>query len=189
MSDRFEGVRQMSRAVTGGIAEHLNAPPQRKNLNRASCGTGLLAGGIYFAYSYAHGISLTEAVHGYIGALHWPFEDSWPFYAWGGVMLFSLLWIMTGVRGLRGQPRDTMATFWSLAWIAGAGAALWNGWYLDDSPALNWFLRGAYIMALASSVMSLFLALRGPGLGAMHAVQSHIRSQMKLFRVGRTRRF
>ena len=32
-----------------------------------------------------------------------------------------------------------------------------NGWYFDDMPVVNWFLKGGYIMAVASSVMSLFL--------------------------------
>ena len=66
---------------------------------------------------------------------------------------------------MRGQPRDIMAAFWSLVWIAGAGAALWFGWYLDDFPMVNCFLRGGFIMAIASSLLSLFLALRGPGRG------------------------
>lgn len=190
MTDGFEGVRQLSQTISGGIAEHLNAPPQKKNLNRASWGTGLLAGGIYLACSYVQGLTVTEAVQGYINVLHQPFDDSWPFYAWGAVMLFSLLWIAVGMSGTRGYPRDIMAAFWSLVWIAVTGAALWLGWYVDDSPALNWFLKGGYIMALASSVMCLFLALRGPGnRGAAQAVRTHIFSQMRWFRIGRRRRF
>jgi len=189
MSDRLEGVRQISQAVSGGIAEHINAPPLRKNQNRANWGAGLLAGGVYLAYSYVQGINLKEAIDGYLGALRRPFDDSWPFYAWGAAILFSLLWIMVGVRGTRGQPRDIMVAFWSLVWIAGAGAALWFGWYLDDFPVVNWFLKGGYIMAIASSLLSLFLALRGPGTGAAHAVRTHIFSQARFFRIGRRRTF
>ena len=190
MSDGFDGVRQISQAISGGIAEHLNAPPQKKNLNRASWGAGLLAGGAYLAFSYVHGLPLAAAMQGYISVLRRPFDESWPFYAWGTVMLFSVLWIMVGMRGTRGQPRDTMAAFWSMIWIAVAGAGLWLGWYFDDYPVVNWFLKGGYIMAIASSVMCLFLALRGPGTaGAASAVRSHIFSQMRIFRIGRTRRF
>jgi hypothetical protein len=101
----------------------------------------------------------------------------------------SLLWITVGVRGLRGQPRDIMGAFWAIAWIVVAGLALLNGWYLDDMPFVNWLLQGFYIMAVASSVMSLYLALRGQGTGAVQAVQAHIWSQIKSFRVGRRRNF
>jgi hypothetical protein len=49
MSDGHEGVRQFTQAISQGIAEHVNAPPQRKNQNRAEWGTGLLAGGTFGA--------------------------------------------------------------------------------------------------------------------------------------------
>jgi Ni,Fe-hydrogenase I cytochrome b subunit len=170
------------------MAQHLNAPPLRRNQNRAVWGTLLIAGGTYVGYSYVQGISLDEAVHGYIGVLHRPFDESWPFYAWGAAMLFGLLWVVVGVRGSRG-PRDTMATFWSLAWLAGASAALWNGWYTADYPGLNWFLRGGYIMAIAGALMMFFLVVRGSGRGAAHSVQTHISTTARFFRIGRRRSF
>jgi hypothetical protein len=86
------------------------------------------------------------------------------------VILFGLLWVMVGVRGSRG-PRDTMVAFWSVAWVAGSGAALWYGWYLDDYPVVNWFLKGIYLMLVTSSVMSLYLSLRGTGTGAVRLIQ------------------
>jgi hypothetical protein len=89
MTDSFQGVRQFSQGISQGIADHLNAPPQRRNLNRARWGTGLLAGGAYVAHSYVQDLSLKESVNGYFSVLHRPWDDSWPFYAWGGVMLFS----------------------------------------------------------------------------------------------------
>ena len=100
MSDGHEGVRQFSQAISQGIAEHINAPPQRKNQNRAEWGTGLIAGGTYLAYSYAHGISFAEAVQGYIGVLRRPFDESWPFYVWGAAM--PVLWPAVG-RGRRAR--------------------------------------------------------------------------------------
>ena len=52
MSDGHERVRQFSQAISQGIAEHINAPPLRKNQNRAERGTGLLAGGAYVAHTF-----------------------------------------------------------------------------------------------------------------------------------------
>jgi hypothetical protein len=81
----MRGVRQFSQAISQGIAEHVNAPPLRKNQNRAVWGTGLITGCVYVAYSVQHAnrTSLSELVRVYFGALHQPFDTSWPFYAWG----------------------------------------------------------------------------------------------------------
>lgn len=189
MSDGHEGVRQASQVISQAIGDHINAPPLRQNLNRAEWGAGLVAGGAYVGYSYVQGVSLAEAVQGYIGVLHRPFDESWPFYAWGAAVLLGLLWVAVGVRGTRGLPRDTMIAFWALFRIGLAVAALWYGWYLDDYPVMNWFLKGIYIMVLSSSVMLLYLCLRGPGRGAAHAVQTHISSTARFFRLGRRRSF
>ena len=81
--------------------------------------------------------------------------------------------------------------FWALFRIALAGAALWRGWYLDDYPVVNWFLEGIYIMVVSSSVMLLYIFLRGTGGGAAQVVQkwgiSGLRSGS--FRIGRRRSF
>jgi hypothetical protein len=190
MSDGHEGVRQFSQAISQGIAEHVNATPQRKNQNRAEWGTGLLAGNAYVAHTFllVEYTSLAEAVRVYFGVLHEPLATSWPFYAWGGVMLFGLLWVVVGVRGSR-APREIMMAFWALFRIALAGAALWYGWYLVDYPVVNWFLEGIYIMILSSSAMLLYICLRGTGRGAVRLIQQQIVWQARIFRIGRQRSF
>jgi Zn-dependent protease len=188
--DGFDGVRQMSQAISQGIAEHVNAPPQRKNQNRAEWGTGLLAGGAYVAHTFVlvEHASLAEAVRFYFRALHEPLATSWPFYAWGGAMLFALLWVVVGVHGSR-APREIMMAFWALFRIALAGVALWGGWYFDGYPVVNWFLEGIYIMVVSSSAMLLYICLRGTGRGAVRLVQQQIAQQAKTFRLGRRRSF
>lgn len=171
-------------------AEHLNAPPQRRNQNRAEWGAGLLAGGAYVAWTAAVGkhASLSGLVAFYIRSLQEPIDASWPFYAWGAVMLFALLWVVVGVRGSRG-PRDTMMAFWALFRIVLAVVALSRGWYFDGYPVVNWFLMGIYIMVVSSSAMLLYLALRGTGRGAVQLVQQQIARQSRIFRIGRRRSF
>jgi hypothetical protein len=173
------------------IAQHLNAPPLRKNQNRAVWGTMFLTFGVYVGYSFyliGRAASLPELVRGYFRALHAPLDDSWAFYAWGAVMLFSLLWIAVGLRGSRG-PRDIMGAFWAFVWLAVFAAALWYGWYLDDSPLVDWFLKGFYIAFVAMAAMHVFLCVRGPGRGAAHLVQQQIAQQSRRFRIGRRRSF
>ncbi|MBV9825334.1 MAG: hypothetical protein JO001_06635 [Alphaproteobacteria bacterium] len=180
----------MSQAISDGIAQHINAPPQRKNQNRAEWGAGLLAGGAYVAWTaarveHAGPIALVQF---YIRSLQQSFDASWPFYAWGAVMLFALLWVVVGVRGSR-APRDIMMAFWALFRIVFAGVALWCGWYFDGYPLVNWCLMGIYIMVASSSAMLLYLTLRGTGSGAVQLVQRQIARQSRIFRIGRRRVF
>jgi hypothetical protein len=188
--DGYDGLRQMSQAIGDEIAQHVNAPPQRKNQNRAEWGVGLLAGGAYIAWTaalaeHAGPVALAQF---YIRSLQGPLDASWPFYAWSAVMLFALLWVVVGVRGSR-APRDIMMAFWALFRIGLAGAALWYGWYFDGYPVVNWFLMGIYIMVVSSSAMLLYLALRGTGRGAVQIIQQQIARQARIFRVGRPRSF
>lgn len=190
MSDGHQALRELSQSISQEIGAHINAPPQRRNQNRAEWGAGWLAAGIYAAWPFVwrNRTSPAELVQFYIRALHRPLDDSWPFYAWGAVMLFAMLWVAVGVRGSRGA-RDIMVAFWALFRIALAGVALWSGWYIDGYPVVNWFLKGFYIWVAGSSAMLLFVAMRGPGRGAVPLVQRHISQQTRTFRVGRRRTF
>jgi hypothetical protein len=190
MSDGHQALREFSQTINQGIVEHLNSPPLIKNRNRAMWGAGLLAGGAYVAWTFMllEGGGFWRAEHIYLTQLHRPLEDSWQYYAWGGVMVFGLLWVTVGLRGSR-APRDIMMAFWALAWVAGSGAALWYRWFPDDWPVVGWLLIGAYLMILASSVMQLYLAMRGTGPGAMRLIQQQIARQAKVFRLGRKRSF
>jgi len=161
-----------------------------RNQNRAVWGSALLAGCIYFAWSVQQSFraSWADLVRIYFGALHEPIETTWAFYAWGGGMLFGLLWVTVGLRGSRG-PRDIMGAFWSLAWLALFASALWYGWYVDGYPGVNWWLKGFYIAFCTMAAMHLFLCVRGPGRGAVRLVQQQIAQQAKTFRLGRRRSF
>lgn len=190
MSEQKGPLTILAEPLGQAMAEHANAPPLRKNQNRAEWGAGLLAGGIYVAHSFlldAH-VGLVEGVPIYLHTLHASLDNSWPFFTWGAVMLFALLWITVGVRGSR-APRDIMLAFWALFRIVLAGVALWRGWYFDGYPAVNWFLMGIYIMVAGSSAMLLYICLRGTGRGAVRLVQQQIARQAKTYRLGRRRSF
>ena len=186
-----DGWQQAGQMIGQGIAEHVNAPPLQKNKNRVIWGTWLVTFGCYVAYTLKmanRNIGTIDLVRVYFRILHEPLDQSWPFYAWGGVMLFGLLWVTVGMRGSRG-PRDTMMAFWSLASLAIFGAALWYRWYPDDYPTVDWFLQGFYIAGATSSVMALFVSVRGPGRSAARLIQQQIVRQSRIFRLGRRKSF
>ena len=99
-------------------------------------------------------------------------------------MLFGLLWVVIRVRGSR-APRQIMTAFWALAWTIAGSFALWNGWYLDGEPSVNWYLKGLYLMIAAGAAMLFWLAIRGTGPGAARLIQRQIISQVRVFRLGR----
>jgi hypothetical protein len=172
------------------MVQHLNAPPLRQNQDRAVWGIALLTGGAYVAYTFMviERAGFWEAERLYLRALHAPWENCWPFYLWGGAMLFGLLWVMVGVRGSR-APRQIMTGFWAMAWTVFGGAALWYGWYIDEYPVVNWFLKGLYLMIVTGAAMLCWLAMRGTGPGAVRLIQQQIARQAKVFRLGRKRSF
>ena len=103
-------------------------------------------------------------------------------------MLFGLLWVVVGVRNSR-APRQVMTAFWALAWAIFGGAALWNDWYFDGWPEVDWFLKGIYLMIVTGALMLFWLAVRGQGRGAAHLVAGWIATQARVFRLGRRRTF
>jgi hypothetical protein len=101
-------------------------------------------------------------------------------------MLLGLLWLMVGLKGSR-APRDTMMAVWAALRVGAFAAALWC--YPGVDPQGDWLVQGVIITLLASSLMSLYLAMRGTGGGAVQLVQQQIARQTKIFRVGRKRKF
>jgi hypothetical protein len=176
--------------IAGSVVQHVNAPPLQQNQERAVWGTMLLTASVYWANGFlaAKHLDFRDGVDFYWRALHAPREDSWPYYLWGGLMLFGLLWVWVGMRGSR-APRQIMTAFWSAAFAAAAGYALWDGWYLDDYPTVNWYLRGFYQAVVAGAAMSFWLAVRGTGPGAMRLIRRQIATQVTVFRLGRSRKF
>lgn len=196
--DGYDGLRQMSQAVNQAINDTVGDPIRRyhalpegvdKNRKRAVWGTGLLAGGGYVVrlVQVNTGDSPGDLVHFFIQGARAPVPTCLAFYGFAATMLFGLLWVVVGVRGSRG-PRHVMMAFWALARIGLGGAALWYGLYANDSDIDPW-LRGLYVVVLASGLMALFVALRGPGRGAVPLVQRHIVQQTRAFRIGRRRSF
>ena len=194
--DGFDGLRGMSQAINEGINEtvvrpitkHLAAPPVEKNRNRAVWGTRLVVSGVCLAYAVwtETSYSLTDLARFYFRGLHAPIETSWPLYAWGAAMLLGLLWLSVGLKGSR-APRDTMMAFWALLRVVVFAGVLW--WYPATDPQGDRLIRGVIITLLASSLMSLYLALRGTGSGAVQLVQQQIVRQSRIFRLGRRRSF
>ena len=171
------------------MSQHLNATPLRQSQNRAVWGTALLTAGAYAAWTLLIKHSgFWESERFYLRSLHQPWEDSWPYYLWGGAMLFGLLWVVVGVRGSR-APRQIMTGVWAAAWTAAGCAALWYGWYIDDYPVANWLLKGLYLMIVTGAAMLCWLAMRGTGPGAVRLIQRQIVRQAVVFRVGRRRSF
>lgn len=183
MSD--DGMRQLGEA----IATHINAPPLRKNQERAIWGTWLLAAGVYdthdFIARYDIDIARTGAAFVRDPQATAAVLGGW-FIAWCALMLFGCLWIVVGVRNAR-APREGMAAFWSIVFAGVMSAALWRGWYLDDIPAVNWYLGGFYIASLAASLMALFVFMRGAGGAARQTVQRHIGQNEVVWRSDRRR--
>lgn len=173
------------------MVDHANAPPVRKNQNRAIFGTWLLVAGGYLGHGVIAARNVDVGASAMQFAVHpitFSTELDWPVVAWGAVMLFALLLLAVGLRNAR-APRDIMPIFWDLVWTGGFVAALYRGWYLDDRPAANFFLKGFYIASLAALLMSLFLSLRGPGRRASSLVEDQIERQSRPWRVGRRRQF
>jgi FtsH-binding integral membrane protein len=195
-SDGFDGLRGMSQAINEGInetvvrpvAKHLAAPPVEKNRNRAIWGTRLVVACLCLAYGawIETGYSVTSLARSYWRMLHAAPEDSWPVYGWTAAMLLGLLWLSVGVKGSRG-PRDVMMAFWAMLRVAIFAGALW--WYPAIDPKSDWLIQGVVVTLLASSLMSLYLALRGTGTGAVRLIQQQILRQAKRFRLGRQRKF
>ena len=169
---------------------HFNAPPLRQNQDRAVWGTAILTGGAYLANAFLldERAGFWRGMHIYFHMLGAIWADSWPYYVWTGAMLFGLLWVYVGIRNSR-APRQIMTGFWGAAWAALGCAGLWYGWYIDDYPTVNWFLKGIYLMIATGAGMLFWLAMRGTGPGAMRLIQQQIARQAKVFRLGRRRSF
>jgi hypothetical protein len=172
------------------MQQHLNASPLRQSQNRAVWGTAALTFGAYVGHTFllTERIDFWRGVHVYFRTLHAAWDTSWPYYVWGGAMLFGLLWLVIGIRGSR-APRQIMTAFWALAWAVAASAAWWNEWYFGDWPTVDWFLKGLYLTFMAGSLMLFWLAMRGAGPGAVRLIQQQIARQAKVFRTCRKRSF
>jgi hypothetical protein len=167
MSDRDNLLRPLGEAVGQAMGEHVNAPPLRKNQNRAVWGTWLIVTGIYGAHDFIarYNVSVGKLAVGFItdpgGTAS---AVGTPFLIWCAMALFGCLWVVVGVRKARG-PREIMGTFWALCFVGGCFYALVHGAYFDDAPAMNWYLKGFYFASLAASLMAVYLFARGPGGG------------------------
>jgi hypothetical protein len=191
-----EGARLLGEAINQGINEtvvqpitkHLAAPPLQKNRNRAVWGTRLIVAGICLAHVgwMASNDSVVLLAHFYWHGLHLSLDQSWPVYGWTAGMLLGLVWLLVGLKGSR-APRDVMMALWAMVRVAAFAAALW--WYPGVDPQGDWLIQSVIITLLASSLMSLYLAMRGTGSGAVQLVQQQITRQQRIFRIGRRRSF
>jgi hypothetical protein len=173
------------------IAKFQSLPPIQKERKRASYGIGLLTGGIYVFHTVQESryASLSDMVYFYIEGLQKRPEYAVFYFGWTFMVLLGIAWTVVGLHGSRG-PRDIMGAYWAVSLIAFLAAMLAFEWYpLEIMAGLRWFLKGIYLMALASAVTGLYLSLRGPGPGAARAVDRWIASHAKTFRPGRKRTF
>jgi len=140
--------------VFEGFHKHSALPREQKAVARAMHGAATVVACIYTAATF--GMSA--------------FPKPWPAVL-VGVAGFGLLLLVAGLRGTRGQPRDMMAAFWSLALPAG-------GWWAMQKwlPGLWYdaYGRGICITILGAAAIRFFIATKGAGANAQKIVSQQI---------------
>jgi hypothetical protein len=191
--DRQPHLADLVTPFTDEIARHLALPPLQRNRSRAMWGAFFLAGTLYVAdrFKATVGGSIVDLVRMLARLPGTTADVWWPFAAWGACAALGLLWLVVGVRGYRGAPRDIMAALWAAVIGGFFAAALWYGWYLPAEWAgLNFLLGGLYWAMLAAELVSFWLTARGPHSGnALKLVTQQIQRQAVTWRTGKRRQF
>ena len=192
--DRQPSLADLVTPITDEISHHLALPPLLRNRSRAQWGAFFLAWAVYVAWRFkaATGASYSDLLRLATRLPSTTADVWWPYAVWGACALIGFLWLVVGVRGYRGAPRDIMAAVWALVYGGFFAAVLWYGWYLPPEWVVLNFLWQGFCWAMVFAELVIFwLAVRSPaGSGnAARMVSRFISRQAVTWRTGARRQF